>query len=283
MRQSGLRNHAWPALQELKMKAEGFLVVLGLDSEHKPHAARFDLVDEAAVRKAASHKGFSIGRAKTKEAVEIAGKLIEGRILDSGRGLVPFVSMEVFGKLKTVLEIEELAAPIETSAPSPVVADDKKPNPKTAKGAPPKKAIARIASPWDAVKKGSVVLCQDGHKENTAWWECVVDSIGADGQKLVVHWQNYLREKAFPVQLRHVGLLGSLAAKPIAEIKAGSIVLCREITERPIAWFESKVQSVSKDGAMLTARWVKYNGSVTVSRTKIGILPPSITAKATRK
>ena len=71
------------------MTDEKFLVVLGLDSEKKPHAARFSFVDEKAVNKAAGTKGFKIGIAKTKEAAAIVAKLIEGKIFDSGRGLVP--------------------------------------------------------------------------------------------------------------------------------------------------------------------------------------------------
>jgi hypothetical protein len=265
------------------MKAEGFLVVLGLDSEKKPHAARFDLIDEAAVRKAASHKGFSIGRAKTKEAVELAGKLIEGRIFDSGRGLVPFVSMEVFGKLKTLLEIEAVSVPVDAAAPSPVAPGDKTPDTKTAKGASPKKAIAASVSAWDAVKPGSLVLCQDDHKVR-AWWECVVVSEDKGTGKLMVRWEKYPKLKPFVVRRQDVALIGPLAAKQSATIKAKATVLCRADNEKPPAWWESTVLSVGQDGTLKVCwrEWPEH-GSFHVKRQKIGILPPSTTAKATRK
>jgi hypothetical protein len=131
------------------LKTDNFLVVLGLNSEKKPHAARFDLVDEAAVRKAAAHKNFQIGHAKTKEAAELANKLIDGRIFDSGRGLVPFVSVEVFEKLKKVLEIED-AMPATLAATAAMLG----------KGDVAAALPSKSTDLWTAIKVGNVVLVQ---------------------------------------------------------------------------------------------------------------------------
>jgi hypothetical protein len=167
------------------------LVILGLDSEKKPHAARFDLIDEAAVRKAASHKGFKIGRPETKEAAEQAGKLIEGRIFDSGRGLVPFVSPEIYTKLIALLKVEDVAA----SPPLP-------------QG--PKVAAKVSSDPWLALKEGSVVLCRDNEKgSDRSWWECTV--VGVNKDSITVRWKFFPALKPFTVKRNAVAVLYSKA------------------------------------------------------------------------
>jgi len=178
------------------LKTDNFLVVLGLDSEKKPHAARFDLVDEAAVRKAAAHKNFQIGHAKTKEAAELANKLIDGRIFDSGRGLVPFVSVEVFEKLKKVLELED-AVPATPAAPAAMPAKD---------GVTARQPAC--TNPWAAIKVGSVVLVRDPTTgPDRSWWDCVVNEISKDNQFLTVRWKNYAKEKPFRVKRSAVAIL----------------------------------------------------------------------------
>jgi hypothetical protein len=168
------------------------LVILGIDSEKKPHAARFDVADEAAVRKAAAHKGFRIGHAKTKDAAELAGKLIEGRIFDSGRGLVPFVSVEIFQKLEKLLAIEPPAQPTEAAAPP--------------KDTPAPKGAA--SDLWAAIKVGSVILCRDPQPgPDRSFWECVVTETSRDGKSLKVKWQNYPTLKQFTVKRAAVAIL----------------------------------------------------------------------------
>lgn len=189
-----------------------FLVVLGLDSEKKPHAAKFDLVDEAAVRKAAAVKGFKIGKAKTKEAQAAAEKLIDGKIFDSGKGLVPFVRGDIYDRLLKLLEIEDAApapsAPAATaSAPSPQTAAKQSSTvPATAKASPP--VPTKPADPWAAITVGSVILVHDTEKgADRSWWECVVTGISKDGKILTARWQNYPTLKPFSVRRNAIGLL----------------------------------------------------------------------------
>jgi hypothetical protein len=73
-------------------KPETCIVVLGLDADKKPRAAKFDVADEKTVRKAAAAQGLKIGRPKTDEATELALRLVDGRIYTSGKGLMPLVN-----------------------------------------------------------------------------------------------------------------------------------------------------------------------------------------------
>lgn len=165
------------------MKTDKLFVVLGLDSERKPHAARFELVDEAAVRKVASNKGFRIGRALTAEAAQLAGNLIEGRIFDSGRGLVPFVSTDIYEKLQKLLKIEDVLT-------SGANTDGNKPT-----------------NLWASIKIDSVILCRDREPTDRGWWECVVIGISKDSKTLTVRWKNYPALKAFTVKRDAVAIL----------------------------------------------------------------------------
>lgn len=170
---------------------QSLLVVLGLDSEKKPHAAKFSAAEETAVRKAAGVKGFRIGQAKTKEAAEAAQKLIEGRIFDSGKGLVPFCSQETYDKLLKLLEVEDKPA-------NPVAIPDK---------ASPS---SPSADPWAAIKVGNVVLCKDDEKgADQSWWPCSVIAVSKDTKVLTVKWTGAPTLKPFPVKRNAVAILPS--------------------------------------------------------------------------
>jgi hypothetical protein len=177
------------------LKSDKFLVILGLDSEKKPHAARFDLGDEPAVRKAAGHKGFRIGHAKTQEAAQLAGKLIEGRIFDSGRGLVPFVTAAIYDQLLKLLEIEP---------PAPAAPAIASTHPAKASHAP----TVHGSDAWANIKIGTVILCRDPQPgPDRSWWECTVAAISKDAKTLTVKWKNYPALKAFSVKRTAVAIL----------------------------------------------------------------------------
>jgi hypothetical protein len=69
----------------------GTLVLLGLSSDGKPHAARFNGTDAIALVKAAQSMGLKIGRPDTSEAMTLVRGLPEGKIFASGKALVPLV------------------------------------------------------------------------------------------------------------------------------------------------------------------------------------------------
>src|SRR6185437_7774676 len=72
------------------------LVILNVDDARKAHAARFNAGDEGAVRKAAGLMGMRLGVAKSDKALELARKLPEGKLFDSGKGLVPLVDQDLY-------------------------------------------------------------------------------------------------------------------------------------------------------------------------------------------
>ena len=162
------------------------LVVLGLDSEKKPHAARFDLADEETVYKVAKASGFKIGYAFSQDAALIAKKLVEGRLFDSGRGLVPFCTPQIYEELLKVLKVDD---PPESGA---------------VKAAPQAQSIAK--DPFAAVTVGSVILCLDPQPgPDRSWWPCVIQSI--QGKQIVVRWKSYPTLKPFKIARNAFGLL----------------------------------------------------------------------------
>lgn len=162
------------------------LIMFGLDSEMKPHAARFKITDETAVRKAAVAKDFKVGLAKSKEAVELANKLPEGKLFDSGNGLAPFVSKDTYEKLLPLLDVKE--NPAGTSGgtlPAPNVADL-----------------------WSAITVGTTVLVHDPEPgPDRSWWECKVVEASKDQKVLIVRWAKYPKLPIFRVQRSAVAIL----------------------------------------------------------------------------
>lgn len=162
------------------------LVMFGLDSEGKPHAARFSSSVETAVRKAASAKEFKVGLAKTKDAIELAATLPEGKIFDSGNGLAPFVSKDIYDKLVPLLEVKE----------------------STARGPAATTSNVKTADLWAAIKVGSVVLVHDPEPgPDRSWWECKVVEVSDDKKVLVVRWSKYPKLPIFRVKRTAVAIL----------------------------------------------------------------------------
>jgi hypothetical protein len=174
------------------MKTETFLVLLGLDEDNKPRAAKFDEKYENAARKAAVAKGYKIGRPKTDEAVGLASRLVDGKVFASGKSLVPLANVETYKKLLEVLEIEAPAA---------------------APATPALKAVSPATSGdgnlWARIAIGTIVLCQDdsAKPKERGWWESRVTSISNDGKILTVRWSNYPTIKPFTVKRAAVAIL----------------------------------------------------------------------------
>ncbi len=173
------------------MDSSHFLVVLGIDANKVAHAARFNIIDEAAVRKAANTRSFKIGVAKTKEAAEAAGKLIEGKIFDSGRGSVPVVTREQYDQLLKLLEIGGTAEPVLPKA--------------AASKAPPN----HTGDLWKAIKVGALVLAKDPDPgpERSYWPVIIKEVTGKAGDALIVQYKDYPKLPPFRVKRNAVALL----------------------------------------------------------------------------
>src|SRR5580704_6710732 len=77
-----------------------YLVMLGVGDDRKARAAKFDVSQEAQVRKASGLMNFRVGNAKTDQAAALAAKLPDGKLFESsGLGMVPLTRDEIFLKL----------------------------------------------------------------------------------------------------------------------------------------------------------------------------------------
>ena len=84
-----------------------FIVMLGVGDDRKPRAACFDAIDNDAVRKAAALMNFRVGVPKTPQASALVSKLPDGKLFESGLGLVPLCSEATFYKLNELLTFDE--------------------------------------------------------------------------------------------------------------------------------------------------------------------------------
>jgi hypothetical protein len=177
-------------------KTERVFVILGLDKDGKPHAARFSPSEEVGARKAAAATGFRFGIATTKEAIQLAGRLVAGKLFDSGKGLVPRTTPENYSQLLKVIDLEAVPAAATPSAGA------------AAPAGPEKAPTVLPSDPRAAITVGSVILVQDREPlPNRAWWECVVTAVGRNQNDLIVKWQAFPGLKPFPVKRKALALL----------------------------------------------------------------------------
>ena len=167
-------------------------VMLCVDNERKAHAARFSAGDEGAVRKAAGLMGMRLGVAKTDKALELARKLPEGKLFESGKGMVPLAREDIYYALCANLTFDQawMSRGVVTGA-------DSSPDSATLKAAD---------AYWATVKIGSTVLVFDfDEPEYPLWSAAIVTAIAKD--TLTARWRDYPGLKPFTVQRQSVGLL----------------------------------------------------------------------------
>jgi hypothetical protein len=154
------------------------LVLAGIDSDDKPHAAWFAIADELLVRKAAQLMSFRIGLAGDDKSRDLARKLPEGKLFATGKALVPLVKHELYDKLLATIKIEPPQAnPLSAKGPS------------NGQSKPPAGANLAPSDLWAAIKVGSAVLCRDGTVAN-GYWEAVVVTIADDGDTMTLRWRD---------------------------------------------------------------------------------------------
>lgn len=215
------------------------LVVLGLGSDGKPHAARFDQADKALVIKAAGLMGFHAIDVAAGELQATALQLPGGKIFASGRGFVPFIRRDLYDKLVglagTEAELKPMAVPGEgdgetkpnASVPKLPPSGHATPARKPMGGAVEKGQVVEGAAAtsganpvpsdtedddlWGAVRVGSTVLARDDEAE--CWYEAVVISIAIDDPNaLKLRWRDYPLEALFKMHRHRLAIIGSGAA-----------------------------------------------------------------------
>ena len=75
------------------------LIVLGLNEDGKPVAARFPATQRDLVDKAAKAMNLTVCKAESAALAELASKLPTGRLYATGRGLVPPMRRDQYTKL----------------------------------------------------------------------------------------------------------------------------------------------------------------------------------------
>jgi hypothetical protein len=154
-------------------------IVLGLDENGKPHAARFTGANLALVAKAAEALGLQLVEVTAKEHAELVGRLPLGRLYSNGRGFVPNVRQDLYIKLTSALGLSLTAE---------------------------KREAAVLPRSWDEITVGSLVIAPD-NPIGWGYFEAVV--LERNGDMLTLRWRGHPKE---PIVTRHVASVALLNA-----------------------------------------------------------------------
>jgi hypothetical protein len=166
--------------------AAGKVVVFGLDSNWRPHAAWFPKAQAEPARAAANQLRLNVIEVANGTAADIVGKLPAGQIHAAGPATVPPVGEELY---------EQVVATI---------------NPHGEAGKEPGEPIPAEfpSSYWDALKPGHVVLAQDSLIGG--WYEAIV--VSRTGNKVTLRSRDYPGYPKFTVPVMTVALLNPTAS-----------------------------------------------------------------------
>lgn len=171
------------------------VIVFGRDEAMKPHASQFTADDAALAEKAAGLMSMRLLRV-TKDAVAaVAARLPAGRIFESGKAFVPYVSVKTFSDLEAAAGQAgpgELTEPPESAPGEPTggkPATEAAGEPGSA--ATPASEAASRPRDWDDIREGSIVLATAAPMEG--WFECVVVSKDAQDSYLL-RWRDWPAE-----------------------------------------------------------------------------------------
>ena len=172
------------------------VIILGLDADGKPHAARFTEAEAKAAATAADLMSYHAARVIDPELYALASNLPIGRLFNSGRALVPYVKRVVFDQLATLIEGEIKPAPRASDTAemgAPIEGEESE------DGGPPHDL-------WAAIEVGNTVLAKQP-EGGEGWWEAIVVAVAGRGNVLSVRWRDWPDEKPFMVLRRGVALL----------------------------------------------------------------------------
>ena len=167
------------------------LIVLGLDDDRKPRAARFPVGQADLVAKAAKAMNFTVCKADGEALAELAKKLPNGRLYATGRGFVPPVGRSLYGKIVEQLQLSGQGVPADTDP--------------SATGQP----APGLPATWDDIAVGHMVIAHEGARE--PWWAAIV--VARDGDMLTLKWRDYPQE---PNVVRHAGAVALLKPAPVS-------------------------------------------------------------------
>jgi hypothetical protein len=161
--------------------APGKVVVFGLDSNWRPHAASFPHTQAEPARAAAKQLRLNVIEVPNGTTADLIAKLPAGQIHAAGPAMVPPVREDLYEKIVSTINPRGEAGQ-EPGDPSP--ADF----PRTY---------------WDAITPGQLVLAQDSLIGG--WYEAIV--VGRTGDKLTLRSRDYPGYSKFTVPVTTVGLV----------------------------------------------------------------------------
>jgi hypothetical protein len=280
------------------------LVLYGPDAAGKPRAAYFAAPDVELALKAAGLMGLKVLQVVRPEQQQIAAKLPAGRIYSNGRGLVPAIRRDLYGKLAEAWrgEIGNGQQPSRAIAAAEHRAS-------TVSGMPPAAAAKivaaspRLPASWDGITVGDLVIAQDADPKE-GWWQAIVVQQAADNFTLA--WHGFPHQKKvirhrFSLALMHQDDATQVAsatamraaktsARPAApkagpqsasaeppnrypkswdDIGVGALVLAKEEVPVPPGWWEAVV--IEQDGDVFTLRWRDYPAVPTIVRHRLSL------------
>jgi hypothetical protein len=186
------------------------LVLLGLDENRKPRAARFDASQLEVARKAAKAMELKVGHPRTDEAKALALRLVPGRLYATGKGLVPLVKTATYDELLAKLELEGDGA---KTGPAPAASPPAQPGkaaPAAAKDSPTAAPTASKPDPtalWAAITVGSTVIAPEKRPEEDGWWRATVTAVSKDGRNITIRWLEAPRQPPVTLKRQAVALL----------------------------------------------------------------------------
>ena len=164
-----------------KTDVDAKIVVFGLDSNWRPHAAWFPHTQAEPARAAAKQLRLNVIEVTNGTAADLVAKLPAGQIHAAGPAMVPSVREDLLEKLVATFNPRGEAG--------------KEPGEPTATDLP--------TTYWDALKPGHVVLAQESLIGG--WYEAIV--VGRTGNKLTLRSRDYPGYPNFTVPVMSVALL----------------------------------------------------------------------------
>jgi hypothetical protein len=164
--------------------AAGKVVVFGLDSNWRPHAAWFPHTQADQARAAAKQLRLNVIEVANGTAAELVTKLPAGQIHAAGPAMVPPVREDLYEKVVATINPRGEAG---QDPGAPVVTD--------------------LPETWAAIKPGHLVLAQDSLVGG--WYEAIV--VGRTGDKVTLRSRDYPGFPNFTVPVKAVALVGPAA------------------------------------------------------------------------
>ena len=165
---------------------EGKIIVFGLDSNWRPHAAWFPHNQGDQARTAAKQLRLNAIEVTNGIAADLVAKLPAGQIHAAGPAMVPPVREDLYEKVVATINLRGEAGQ-ESGKPA---------------------AIDFPSTYWDAIKPGHVVLAQESLIGG--WYEAVV--VGRTGDKVTLRSRDYPGYPHFTVPVTAVALLNPTAS-----------------------------------------------------------------------